>query len=100
MEKKKHYKGFYKFNVNGAAMDKPGPPGIGRVAHDDRGRMVLVFSEPEAKLGKLSIFELGLGMATSLLKVIMLMQSLGLPKGRAPLETNQHCKEHKKPVSE
>lgn len=37
--------GFYKFNVDGTATDKPGPTGIGGVIHDDLGRQNLVFTE-------------------------------------------------------
>lgn len=37
--------GSFKFNVDRAAFGKPGPAGIGGVLHDNRGRMVLDFSE-------------------------------------------------------
>lgn len=39
-------KGSCKFNMDGATKSKPGPAGIGVMIHDDRGRMILAFSEP------------------------------------------------------
>lgn len=35
----------HKFSVDGAAMGKPSPVGIGGVLHDDKGRMPLIFSK-------------------------------------------------------
>lgn len=38
--------GFCKFNIDGVARGKHGRAGIGGVIHDDRGRILLAFSEP------------------------------------------------------
>lgn len=41
----RHDLGFCKFNIDGTASSNPSLAGIGRVIHNDRGRMLMVFLE-------------------------------------------------------